>query len=187
MVHVKYGDQAFAVLGLKGLIRKGAAEETDLAKLRVAIRAGFPSKVLPTLQRAGLTVEQIASATGIAWRTLMRRLNEERLTPIESDRVLRFGAIISDVMDQLACDPRAAIAWLVTPNGALAGDPPLSRLDTEAGVCEVEDALEAEQTIRKARSLEAERKKQLTQRTQRVRYGRDIMTPLQPKKRRKKR
>lgn len=73
-------------------------------------------------------------------RTLARRKHEKRFHSDESDRLVRL-ARIGALAEETLGSVRKAARWLQTPNRALAGKPPLTRLDTDVGVREVEDLL----------------------------------------------
>jgi len=121
---------------------------TDLPVLRKSIEDGFPSNVLRRLQKRGLTLTNIADATGIAERTLKRRLADKRLLPIESDRVLRLAASVASVSDALWCSTTLAISWLTAPHQSLGeATTPLSYLGTEAGLCALDNVLEEERPL----------------------------------------
>lgn len=64
-----------------------------------------------------------------------------RLTPSESDLVVRTAAALSKAIDVLGEKSKAA-HWLKSPNTALGGQTPLSLLDTSAGEHEVEALLD---------------------------------------------
>ena len=67
------------------------------------------------------------------------------LSPVESDRLLRARQVFDHaraVFDRaFSGDDRDAVAWFSMPNHALSGDTPLSLMDTDAGVHQVDDVL----------------------------------------------
>jgi len=73
-------------------------------------------------------------------RTLARRKQAKRFHSAESDRLVRI-ARIGALAEETLGSTRKAARWLQAPNRALAGKPPLTHLDTDAGVREVEDLL----------------------------------------------
>jgi len=73
-------------------------------------------------------------------RTLARRKHEKRFHTAESDRLVRLARIGALAEDTLGSTRKAA-RWLQAPNRALAGEAPLSRLDTDVGAREIEDLL----------------------------------------------
>ena len=64
-----------------------------------------------------------------------------RLTPSESDLVVRTATALSKAIDVLG-EKNKAVHWLKSPNKALGGQTPLSLLDTSAGEHEVEALLD---------------------------------------------
>jgi putative toxin-antitoxin system antitoxin component (TIGR02293 family) len=65
----------------------------------------------------------------------------ERLTPEQSDVVIRTACILAKAMDILG-DKEKAAHWIKTPNRALGGEIPITLLDTSAGAHEVEAVLD---------------------------------------------
>jgi putative toxin-antitoxin system antitoxin component (TIGR02293 family) len=65
----------------------------------------------------------------------------DRLTPEQSDVVIRTARTLAKAIDVLG-DREKAAHWLTTPNRALGGEIPISLLDTSAGAHEVETVLD---------------------------------------------
>ena len=112
---------------------------TDADPLRVVakVRAGLPFAELRRFQASsGLTMDRIASLSGLPRRTLMRRkgkkLNREESQALV--RLERLYAIAFDVFEEEAL----AKAWLQRPNPALGGRSPLEFADTDVGARVVE-------------------------------------------------
>lgn len=100
------------------------------------VRAGLPYAAVEILQqRAHLSFEQMAQILGIPKRTLQRRRGK-CLTPNESDRLDRA----SRTFDLVASVMKEANAWWQQPNQSLGGETPISLLDTDVGLREVEEA-----------------------------------------------
>ncbi len=127
--------QALAtMLGLKGEIRSGL-------ELLSHVRKGLPYRSIENVARElELTVDETAESIGLARRTMARRKTLRTLDPSESERVVRLGAALTFAADVLGSRSKAR-AWLVAPNRALGGVPPLSLLDTDIGARAVEDVL----------------------------------------------
>jgi putative toxin-antitoxin system antitoxin component (TIGR02293 family) len=112
------------------------------AELIRQLERGFSFKTLHVLEsRSGLTLSRLASVIGIPERTLARRKASGKLTPEESERLLRISAVFEDAVDLFEGDVRAAVNWLTTPRKALGGRPPLSYARTEPGAREVENLI----------------------------------------------
>lgn len=116
---------------------KFTATESDPLKVVAKVRAGIPYTELKKFQASsGLTVERIASVTGLPRRTLLRRkghkLNREESQALV--RLERLYAIAFDVFE----DEALAKAWLQRPNPDLAWKSPLEFVDTDVGARQVE-------------------------------------------------
>ena len=62
------------------------------------------------------------------------------LSPVESDRLLRASRVFEHARAVFDND-QDAVAWLSLPNHALSGETPLSLMDTDAGVRQVDEVL----------------------------------------------
>lgn len=127
------------VLGGTKTLKKKIETSADLAQ---ATRGGFAVSILDKVADE-LAMQRIAVAKllGISERTLSRRTtSKSRLTPAESDRMVRLARIIAQARETLG-DMEKASRWLQTPNRALEGDRPIDRLDTDIGVRSVEHVL----------------------------------------------
>jgi putative toxin-antitoxin system antitoxin component (TIGR02293 family) len=127
------------VLGGRKALKKEVETALELAEVT---RAGLSVSILDTVARE-LAVQRVAVAKllGISERTLSRRVTtNSRLTPTESDRIVRLARVLALAKETLGSMEKAA-RWLQTPNRALEGDKPFDRLDTDAGVRAVEQIL----------------------------------------------
>src|SRR2546427_5555962 len=103
------------------------------------LERGFSFKTLRALEsRSGIVVARIAAIIGIPERTLARRKASGRLTPDESERLLRISGVFEDAVDLFEGDVAAAVKWLNTPSRALGHQAPLVFSRTELGAREVE-------------------------------------------------
>lgn len=106
-----------------------------------AVRGGLPGQAVERLLKAlGLSRAEFCTALNIPERTLARRLASGRLTPDESEKVLRLGRVWERANAVLAGEA-AARDWLKAPNGALENATPLSLLDADIGADAVLDQL----------------------------------------------
>ena len=105
------------------------------------MRAGLPVEELEALRAAlDLPMEKVVEKLGIARATLHRRKQIGRLTPDESDKVLRFARLVrqgAEVFNGLA----ESRAWLAFPQHGLGGAIPLDYARTEGGARQVEALL----------------------------------------------
>jgi putative toxin-antitoxin system antitoxin component (TIGR02293 family) len=117
------------------------ANVSSAAQLTETLRTGLPYASLEALiSKLHLPRSGAAAALNLPERTLARRRKEKKLSPDESDRVLRLARLFSHAANVLESDENAAV-WFSRPNRALRGNTPLSLIDTETGAREVEDVL----------------------------------------------
>lgn len=106
------------------------------------IEKGFSFATLANFVAAsGLSVPYTASIIGIPERTLARRKKENRLSPEESERLLRISKLFEDSLRLFEGDREAAVNWLCTPKKALRNQSPLQFARTEIGAREVENLI----------------------------------------------
>lgn len=114
----------------------------DAVKTVHQIRAGFSYKVLARFQKTTkLPWTEISRFVAIPQRTLSRRQGRGRLSPDESDRVLRASRIFDMAAELFEGDTAAARTWLETPQRGLGGETPLDFASTEVGAREVENLI----------------------------------------------
>ena len=105
------------------------------------IQKGLRFSELETLQSSiDLPFEQLAAKLSISRSTLQRRKSAGRLSPDESDKVVRFSRLLRQATD-LFGDIEKARAWLKNPQYGLGGAVPLDYARTEAGAREIENLL----------------------------------------------
>lgn len=105
------------------------------------IQRGLRFTELETLQSTlDLPFEQLAAKLAISRSTLQRRKATGRLSPDESDKVLRFARLLEHATDVFGNIEKAR-AWLKFPQHGLGGAVPLDYAETEIGAREVDDLL----------------------------------------------
>ena len=115
-----------------------AKHPTDLIR---QIQKGLRFSELETLQNSiGLPFDQLAAKLCISRSTLQRRKAAGRLSPNESDKVIRYSRLLHQAGDFFG-DIEKARAWLKHPQYGLGGAVPLDYARTEAGAREVENLL----------------------------------------------
>jgi putative toxin-antitoxin system antitoxin component (TIGR02293 family) len=121
--------------------RKAQGKPAQASTLIEQVRRGLPIAELTALQ-GGLQVplEQLASKLAISRATLQRRKASGRLSPDESDKLLRFSRLLSQATDIFG-DATKAREWLKLPQRGLGGAVPLEYAETEIGAREVENLL----------------------------------------------
>ncbi len=94
---------------------------------------GLPYDVYKRLARiAGLHQKELARFVLIALSTLRHRVEADRFTPEESDRLYRFARVFKAALDLFEGDLEAAREWLTTPVRGLGGKRPADMLGTSA-------------------------------------------------------
>jgi putative toxin-antitoxin system antitoxin component (TIGR02293 family) len=126
---------------IHGAKTKSGAALRGLPAVIGAVQAGLPFAEVEAL-RAGLdlTLDKLAPKLGLSKATLHRRKLEDRLTPAESDRVLRYARLLGKAVEVMG-NEKAGREWLTSPAYGLGGSVPLDYAETEAGAREVENLL----------------------------------------------
>lgn len=105
------------------------------------IQKGLRFSELQTLQNSlDLPFEQLAAKLCISRSTLHRRKAAGRLSPDESDKVMRLSRLL-DHAAKVFGEVEKARAWLKFPQVGLGGAVPLDYAQTEVGAREVDDLL----------------------------------------------
>ena len=119
----------------------GARYGTLLQASRM-VGAGLPFAAIGRLRAAsGLTLDRIKQAAGLSEGSFARRKRSGRLSPDESERLLRVSRLFEMATGLYAGDQAGAAEWLQTPIPALGNQPPLDVARTEPGAREVEDLI----------------------------------------------
>ncbi len=115
-----------------------ASHPTDLIQ---RIQKGLRFTELKTLQETlDLPFEKLAAKLCISRSTLQRRKTAGRLSPDESDKVVRFSRLLRHATTVFG-DVEKARTWLKHPQVGLGGAVPLDYASTETGAREVENLL----------------------------------------------
>jgi putative toxin-antitoxin system antitoxin component (TIGR02293 family) len=105
------------------------------------IQKGLPFSQLQALRKQlDLPLDELASKLSISRATLHRRKNAGRLSPDESDKLMRFSRLLEQATDLFGNIERGR-AWLKFPQYGLGGAVPLDYAGTETGAREVENLL----------------------------------------------
>ncbi len=124
-------------------LEKNTADRKSMhpTELIQKIQKGLRFSELKTLQDTlHLPFEKLAAKLCISRSTLQRRKAAGRLSPDESDKVIRYSRLVRQAADFFG-DIEKARAWLKHPQYGLGGAVPLDYARTEAGAREVEDLL----------------------------------------------
>ena len=105
------------------------------------IQKGLRFTELETLQNSiDLPFEQLAAKLSISRSTLQRRKAAGRLSPDESDKVIRFSRLLEHAA-RVFGNIEKGRAWLKYPQYGLGGAVPLDYARTEIGAREVDNLL----------------------------------------------
>ena len=114
---------------------------THPTELIQKIQKGLRFSELKTLQDTlHLPFEKLAAKLCISRSTLQRRKTAGRLSPDESDKVVRFSQLLRHATEVFG-DAERARAWLKHPQVGLGGAVPLDYASTETGAREVDNLL----------------------------------------------
>lgn len=124
---------------LLNLLGSKTARPGDLVEIT---RKGIDySTVKQVVDRYDLDLDYLSAILGTSKRTLARRAQRgETLSPVESDRLIRFLRIAAHA-EEVFESREKAIAWLKADNRALGGQAPMDLLDTDAGTEQVDKVL----------------------------------------------
>ena len=118
-----------------------SAKAKHPAELIRKIQKGLRFSELETLQNSiDLPFEQLAAKLAMSRSTLQRRKVSGRLSPDESDKVMRLSRLLEHATNVFG-DIQRARAWLKFPQRGLGGAIPLDYAETEVGAREVDDFL----------------------------------------------
>jgi putative toxin-antitoxin system antitoxin component (TIGR02293 family) len=105
------------------------------------IEKGLPFAELEALRKnLDLPLDQLAGKLSISRATLHRRKTGGRLSPDESDKVVRFSHLLEHAANVFGNVERGR-AWLKFPQYGLGGAVPLDYAKTEIGAREVDNLL----------------------------------------------
>ena len=111
------------------------------AELIRKIQKGLRFSELETLQNSlEMPFEELAAKLSISRSTLQRRKAAGRLSPDESDKVMRFSRLLEHATKVFGHIDKAR-AWLKHPQYGLGGAVPLDYAETEIGAREVDNLL----------------------------------------------
>lgn len=139
--------QVADLLGGERILGASVKSNLDLAR---ATRRGLPAETAVQLVEAfGLpAMGPLGALIGSLRRPANRKTGDAkasaspaRLTPEQSDIVIRTASTLAKAIDTLG-DREKAAHWLTAPNRALGGEIPMTLLDTSAGAHEVEALLD---------------------------------------------
>jgi putative toxin-antitoxin system antitoxin component (TIGR02293 family) len=127
-----------SVLGGAKVFGRGMRSPEELAE---RVRAGLPFAALSAvMQQYGISRDALCKILQLSPRNFPRRKEQKRLSPDESDRLYRLARVLAHA-NRVFEDPDESADWIQTPNAALGKQQPLSLLDTDIGVRQVDQVL----------------------------------------------
>jgi putative toxin-antitoxin system antitoxin component (TIGR02293 family) len=118
-------DETTAMLGIKPV-----KSTLDLAP---QIQKGLPFSSLARVSKhLNITASLMNSALGMANRTAARRAQEKKLSPVESERLVRLTRVLAEAKHVLGSEEKAR-RWLLKPSRAFGGMIPIRMLITDIG------------------------------------------------------
>jgi putative toxin-antitoxin system antitoxin component (TIGR02293 family) len=101
------------------------------------LKEGLPSGIVDALGRElEISRKELARVAGVAERTLIRKIQDGRLTADQSERMARVARLLGRAIEVLGNKERA-LRWLKAHRSYFGGRPPLDFADTELGCQEV--------------------------------------------------
>lgn len=138
MGHPREVEEVVSVLGGTHELRKSVRSPEDLAE---CVRKGLPfAALLAVMKQYGISRDVLCSILHLSPRNLLRRKDQRRLSPDESDRLYRLARVIAHA-NRVFEDPEDSAAWIQSPNAVLGKQQPLNLLDTDIGVQQVDQVL----------------------------------------------
>lgn len=107
-------------------------EESGAARLAASVRAGLPVSLVDEVVAEGLVSAAELDRLAVSRKTLAHRRGLGRLSPEQSDRLMRLLRVIAQARDTFGGMEKAA-RWLRRPTRVLDGAAPLDLLDTDLG------------------------------------------------------
>ncbi len=127
-----------SVLGGAKVLGRGVRSPDDLAD---HVRQGLPFAALSAVMEAyGISRAVVCDVLELSSRNFLRRRDQKRLSPVESDRLYRLARVLAHA-NRVFEDPDESAEWIQTPNAALGKQQPLTLLDTDIGVQQVDQVL----------------------------------------------
>jgi putative toxin-antitoxin system antitoxin component (TIGR02293 family) len=112
-------------------------KSNDVMEQVAELKEGLPSGIVDALGRElEVSRKELARIAGVAERTLIRKVQEGRLSANQSERMERIARLLTRAIEVLGNKERA-LRWLKAPRSYFSGRPPLDYADTELGCQEV--------------------------------------------------
>ena len=127
-----------SVLGGPKVVGRNVRSPEDLTE---RVRNGLPFAALAAvMEQYGISRDVLCSILHLSTRNFPRRKQQKRLSPDESDRLYRLARVIAHA-NRVFEDPEESADWIQSPSRALGKQQPLTLLDTDIGVQQVDQVL----------------------------------------------
>ena len=131
-------EEVLSVLGGAKVVGRGVRSPQNLA---ARVREGLPFAALAAvMEQYGISRDALCDILHLSRRNFLRRKEQKRLAPDESDRLYRLARVLAHA-NRVFEDPDESADWIRTPNTSLGKQQPLSLLDTDIGVQQVDQVL----------------------------------------------
>ena len=131
-------EEVLSVLGGAKVVGRNVRSPQDLAE---CVRGGLPFAAVSAMtEQYGISRDVLCNLLRLSPRNFLRRKDQKRLSPDESDRLYRLARVIAHA-NRVFEDPDESADWIQTPNVSLGKQPPLTLLDTDIGVQQVDQVL----------------------------------------------
>ena len=111
-----------------------------VARARQGIAVAEAARIMQTWSIPVVTFAALLGVSERQWSRARAGDSDRLLSPVASDRLLRASQVFEHASAVFDND-HDAVGWFSMPNHALSGQTPLSLMDTDAGVREVDDVL----------------------------------------------
>jgi len=134
---VKYEVSLSVPVRRKPKLRIIGFKSDDVMGQVAEIKEGLSAGIVDLLARElSVSRKELARISGVAERTLLRKIQAGRLSADQSERMVRIARLLSRAIEVLGNKERA-LRWLKAPRSYFGGRPPLDYVDTELGSQEV--------------------------------------------------
>jgi putative toxin-antitoxin system antitoxin component (TIGR02293 family) len=131
-------EEVVSVLGGTKVLGRRARAPEDLAE---RVREGLPFAALAAvMDQYGIARDVLCDILHLSRRNFLRRKEQKRLAPDESDRLYRLARVLAHA-NRVFEDPDESADWIHAPNTSLGKQQPLTLLDTDIGVQQVDQVL----------------------------------------------
>ncbi len=121
-------------------IQSGTDTLTLVARARQGVSVADAVEVMQTWSIPVAKFAQVIGVSPRKWSRVRTEAPEAVLSPVESDRLVRAWRVFEHAKAVFE-HAKGGAAWFAAPNPALFGEAPLSMLDTDADVHEVDNIL----------------------------------------------